>query len=167
MKKLIRKKRIVIPFRGLIGPFGVSGPVENPYYETIDRINQLIMTGYPVIEVLNDGTRIKLDVRNVDKENGPAGDPAMITVFESDKKSRNKDHLVKSITDEDTAEAKVAKMLADSTKTLSSNISGDVEEVTVKVDANKIKVEKDDEFYSNKKKDKHNKHHQPDEIETK
>ena len=164
MKKLIKKKRIVIPFRGLIAPFGVSGPVENPYYETLDRINRLIMNAYPVVEVLNDGTRIKLDVRNVDKENGPAGDPAMITVYESDKKTRNKDHLVKNITDEDTEDAKISKLIANSTKTLSSNISGNVEEATVPVEANKVKVNKDDENYSNKKK---NKHHQPDSVEYK
>lgn len=67
----VQKKQIVIMLKGDIPVLGVSGPIDNPYWETLDRISQMLMYNVPIYEVLSDGSKVQLDLVNFDQENDP------------------------------------------------------------------------------------------------
>lgn len=69
----VESKQIVIPFRGPIYPkAAVQGPITTPYVEKVDVIASLLFGNYPVTEVLADGTKVKLNFTNFNKDNTPA-----------------------------------------------------------------------------------------------
>lgn len=145
MKTLVKKKRIVILHRGLIHPLGISGPHLVPYWENIEIINKLIMSGYKVAEVLKDGTQIVLDFTNYDKENGDPNDPSMQVAYEKyqslSARRREKDKRVKSIGDSNDPRSEMHKILKKSTEQKPANqTTNDL------VNANKIVI---DDSYEN------------------
>lgn len=71
MQKITKKKKITIETSGPLRiKGGIRGPIEIPYLEDIAIIGKMIMSGYKVTEHLSDGTTVKLDVHNYNKENG-------------------------------------------------------------------------------------------------
>lgn len=161
MKVLVKRKKIIIPYKGLVAPFAITGPIDNPYMEDVEKIHELVMRNYPVVEILKDGTRVKLNVTNYDRENGEGSNASMVISYEArGSKSRNKDNSVISIGEDDMVENKVAKMIANSTDTMSKNIVTDIESkngvtsinATVKAEPNRINVDSDKNA---KKKNKH------------
>lgn len=67
----VKKKQIVIDLKGDIPVLGVSGPIDIPYWETLDKISQMLMYNVPIREVLSNGDTVKLDLVNFDQENDP------------------------------------------------------------------------------------------------
>lgn len=67
MQKLVTRKRIVIEGNGNIGPLGVIGPVDRPYFETLEKIAEIIQLNFKVFEVLNNGEKVRLNMVNFDK----------------------------------------------------------------------------------------------------
>ena len=69
-KTEVKRKRIVINFRGPIQPkAGAYGPILTPYYENMQTINALVTGGYNVEEVLSTGKRVKLTLENANEDN--------------------------------------------------------------------------------------------------
>ena len=65
-------KMIKIPYNGPIMPLGgVYGPINSPFKQEVNEISALIMKGYPIIEVLNNGSEVNLTLSNFDKDNNP------------------------------------------------------------------------------------------------
>lgn len=64
------KKRIKILTRGAITAIGcIYGPILTPYYEKESIIFKLVAAGVHVVEVLDDGSEIKLGVDNYKANN--------------------------------------------------------------------------------------------------
>lgn len=73
MKKFVTKKKIVIDTKGPLSlKGGISGPIEIPYYENITIIGKMIMRGYKVFEILNDGSKVRLTLTNYNVELNPS-----------------------------------------------------------------------------------------------
>lgn len=68
-KVFVKKKQIVIDHKGDIPVLGVSGPIDTPYWETLDRISQMLMYNVRMYEVLSNGEKVQLDLCNFDQEN--------------------------------------------------------------------------------------------------
>lgn len=69
MNKVISKK-VRIPSAGILNALGgISGPINTPSFLGIKYIENLLVSGKEVIEVLEDGTEIKLDFNNYNKDN--------------------------------------------------------------------------------------------------
>lgn len=66
MKTIIVKSAGTLPLLS-----GVAGPILTPFRCKVDTIGHLINTRKEVYEVLEDGTEIKLDKDNFNKENYP------------------------------------------------------------------------------------------------
>lgn len=65
-------KKIVVPSRGMIHTSRGTcrGPIERPYYETIDTILSMISRQeLEVYEVLSDNVKVRLTLKNFDKDN--------------------------------------------------------------------------------------------------
>ena len=63
-------KKIKILTKGVIHSKGlIYGPVLTPYMETLDNIFTLLADGVHIVEVLNDGTELKLDITNFKNDN--------------------------------------------------------------------------------------------------
>lgn len=124
MKRVVKRKKIIILHKGVIHPLGISGPHLVPYWETTDVINKLIMGNYKVAEVLKDGTQIRLDYTNYDRENGDPNDPSMQVTYETYKslnvRRRDQANKVQSIDEIDTR-SEMQKMLKRSTETKPAN----------------------------------------------
>lgn len=71
MKVFTAKKQIVIDHKGDIPVLNVSGPIDIPYWETLEKISQMLMYNVAIYEVLSDGTKVRLDLCNYDQENDP------------------------------------------------------------------------------------------------
>lgn len=71
MKVFTAKKQIVIDHKGDIPVLNVSGPIDIPYWETLEKISQMLMYNVAIYEVLSDGTKLRLDLCNYDQENDP------------------------------------------------------------------------------------------------
>jgi len=66
----MNKKRIKILTKGIITVKGfIYGPVLTPYNEDLDTIFKMLSTGVEVVEVLDDGTEVKLDMMNFNADN--------------------------------------------------------------------------------------------------
>ena len=79
----IRNKRIRIPYSGPIyAKAGVYGPITNPYREDIPVIQQILMAGIPVVEVVN-GREIDLNLSNF-KQDFTVPDPEVTVPVPSD-----------------------------------------------------------------------------------
>jgi hypothetical protein len=73
---LITTKMITLPDGKPIYPKGgVYGPINTPYRESVRTIGVLLMGGYNVIEVINEETRVALDMFNFDQDNSNYVDP--------------------------------------------------------------------------------------------
>lgn len=69
MSKIVSKK-VRIPSAGILNALGgISGPINTPSFLGIKYIENLLVSGKEVIEVLPDGTEVKLDFKNFDKDN--------------------------------------------------------------------------------------------------
>lgn len=69
MNKVVSKK-VRIPSAGILNALGgISGPINTPSFLGIKYIENLLVSGKEVIEVLEDGTEIKLDFNNYNKDN--------------------------------------------------------------------------------------------------
>ena len=71
MNVFTEKKQIVIDYRGDIPVLNVAGPIDIPYWETLEHISQMLMYNVRIYEVLSDGSKVELDLCNYDKENDP------------------------------------------------------------------------------------------------
>ena len=60
MKVFTAKKQIVIDHKGDIPVLNVSGPIDIPYWETLEKISQMLMYNVAIYEVLSDGTKFVL-----------------------------------------------------------------------------------------------------------
>jgi len=84
----MNKKRIKILTTGVIKVKGyINGPVLTPYYETIDDIIKLLIAGIKVVEVLDDGSEVALNLNNVsssndDEKSAPGVDETPASVVE-------------------------------------------------------------------------------------
>lgn len=80
MKRFVKKKKIIINTRGALAlKGGVSGPIEIPYMEDTDVICKMIMRGYKVFEILEDKTKVKLDLSNYNVDlNPPKEEPIKV-----------------------------------------------------------------------------------------
>ena len=66
----MKKKRIIIPQNGPIyGKGGVMGPITTPYMEDINTIAIILIRGSRVVEVLDSGEHVELDLNNYDRDN--------------------------------------------------------------------------------------------------
>ena len=139
--KLIRLKTIKIPFIGHIGILGCSGPVEVPFQLEIEKIGEIIAARYPVVEVLKDGTEVKLDMANYDKENGMGLNASIIITNRRTNKKKQIDRSVKDFTDEVSPNKRLENILLASTKKPNPKFTED--KVVDKVPAEKIEVHKD------------------------
>ena len=155
MKKVIKKKLIIIPHKGLIHPIGSSGPHLVPYYEDVEVINKLIMGNYKVTEILKDGTEVPLDYMNYDKENGDPDNPSMIVTYETARNSKQKRKLKDSrvITVDDNGEKKseIQELLIDSTKKVAKNVNTENSAIKELVHAEKVQVSNDNKNHKNSK----------------
>ena len=74
----VETKMITLPDRGPIYPKGgIMGPIVHPFKEHVKTIGLLLMRSYRVNEVLEDGSVIKLDLTNFDKDNNPEVAPVV------------------------------------------------------------------------------------------
>ena len=71
MNVFTEKKQIIIDYRGDIPVLNVAGPIDIPYWETLEHISQMLMYNVRIYEVLSDGSKMELDLCNYDKENDP------------------------------------------------------------------------------------------------
>lgn len=70
MNGKVNKKNIVIEHYGILHTLGgLHGPILEPFSLDVESIRHLVITKKKVIEVLPDGTRVKLDRRNFDRDN--------------------------------------------------------------------------------------------------
>ena len=139
--KLIYKKRIVVPFVGLIEVLGCSGPIEVPFELEVDKIGEIIAARFPVVEILKDGTRVKLSMDNYDRENGEPGNESMIISTRRTNRKKENDAKVNEITDEMAEEKRLENLLLASTKRQNPKFTE--EKIVNKVPAEKIEVKKD------------------------
>jgi hypothetical protein len=161
MKVLIRRKRITVRTSGYIVPLAAKGPINEPMIVDMEVLKQLIMGGYRVYEVLNDGTKVELNAVNYDKENGDPQNPSMETRFEIVRRMgyRN-DKNTTSLP----PHKSLNEILIDSTKAnnrdtkMSTAASSFVNKQESAVPANKVQVNDNTAVDKDKKKDKHNKH---------
>jgi hypothetical protein len=161
MKVLIRRKRITVRTSGYIVPLAAKGPINEPMTVDMEVLKQLIMGGYRVYEVLNDGTKVELNAVNYDKENGDPQNPSMETRFEIVRRMgyRN-DKNTTSLP----PHKSLNEILIDSTKAnnrdtkMSTGESSFVNKQEPAVPANKVQVNDNTAVDKDKKKDKHNKH---------
>jgi hypothetical protein len=161
MKVLIRRKRITVRTSGYIVPLAAKGPINEPMIVDMEVLKQLIMGGYRVYEVLNDGTKVELNAVNYDKENGDPQNPSMETRFEIVRRMgyRN-DKNTTSLP----PHKSLNEILIDSTKAnnrdtkMSTAASSFVNKQESAVPANKVQVNDNTAVDRDKKKDKHNKH---------
>ncbi len=64
------KKRIKVLSRGPIECCGfIYGPILTPYWETLAKIFKMVSANIHVVEVLEDGTEVKLTVENFKRDN--------------------------------------------------------------------------------------------------
>ena len=64
------KKRIKILSTGILPVIGfINGPILTPYYESVQTIYQMVLKGIEIVEVLPDGTEVKLTHANVMTDN--------------------------------------------------------------------------------------------------
>jgi hypothetical protein len=160
MKVLVKRKKITVRTSGYILPLAAKGPINEPKIVDMEVLKQLIMGGYRVYEVLNDGTKVELNAVNYDKENGKPEDPSMITQYEIVRKMgyRN-DKNTTSLPPHKT----LNEILIDSTKgntrdtKMSTGASNYVNKQESSVPANKVQVNDNTTSDRDKKKDKHNK----------
>lgn len=124
MKKLVKRKKIIIPYNGYIRPIGVSGPVEIPYMETFERISEMLMRRIPVYEVLNDGTKVKLNLRNYDKDNGDSDTSSVRKTYEPTNAKRKT--RTKQIDDDDVSVKSLKHILKSSTKKIAKSKDYDI-----------------------------------------
>jgi hypothetical protein len=161
MKVLIRRKRITVRTSGYIVPLAAKGPINEPMIVDMEVLKQLIMGGYRVYEVLNDGTKVELNAVNYDKENGDPQNPSMETRFEIVRRMgyRN-DKNTTSLP----PHKSLNEILIDTTKAnnrdtkMSTGASSFVNKQESAVPANKVQVNDNTAVDKDKKKDKHNKH---------
>jgi hypothetical protein len=162
MKVLIRRKRITVRTSGYIVPLAAKGPVNEPMVVDMEVLKQLIMGGYRVYEVLNDGTKVELNAVNYDKENGDPANPSMETKYEVVRRmGYHNDKNTTSLPPHKT----LNEILVDSTKgnTRDTKMSTGASHFVQKqesnnVSANKVQVNDNTVSEKDKKKDKHNKH---------
>lgn len=70
MNGKVNKKNIIIEHYGTLHTLGgLHGPVLEPFSLDVESIRHLVITKKKVIEILPDGTRVKLDRRNFDRDN--------------------------------------------------------------------------------------------------
>ena len=70
MSKVIKRKNIIVKSSGTLHLLsGVAGPILTPFSCTCDTIMHLINTNKDVYEVLSDGTEVKLNKDNFNKDN--------------------------------------------------------------------------------------------------
>ena len=71
MRQVSKKKKITITTKGPLRiKGGIKGPIDTPYSEDVSTIGRMVISGYKVFEHLSDGSIVKLDIHNYDKENG-------------------------------------------------------------------------------------------------
>ena len=64
------RKRIKVLSRGPIECCGfIYGPILTPYMETLSKIFKMVSANVHVVEVLEDGTEVRLTVENLKKDN--------------------------------------------------------------------------------------------------
>lgn len=103
------EKKIIIPHYGTLHTLGgLQGPVEVPFNLEIERIRSLVVTGVKVMEVLEDGTQLKLDRRNYDRDNSSKqktlqkqNNPAPVAAPKEEKKQDQKTEFVKDNRNQD------------------------------------------------------------------
>lgn len=68
----MNKKKIKILTRGAIRVKGfINGPVLTPYYEDVNTIFAMIVAGVHIVEVLEDGSEVRLTTTNFAEINTP------------------------------------------------------------------------------------------------
>ena len=117
-KKLVQRKKIIVPHNGYIGMLGKNGPIEIPYMETVQRIGEMIMRRLPVYEILSDGSKVKLTLQNYDKENCSSG-TGLVQTYEPSKRNKKSETIV--VSDEDVKAKSIETVLSESTKTVGAN----------------------------------------------
>ena len=158
MKKLIKRKRVKVLNKGFIGPLMVAGPIESGILLTIEQIRALVMQGYRVVEVLDNGTEIPLSAINYDKELGDAEHPGIKQRYEAVYGTgyRN-DKQVETVHASVGSSSALADALLDSTRRVNKNITRDIKN---NVPANKTQVPACESY-------KHQKSKKADDIEEK
>lgn len=64
----VKEKNIIVKSVGTLDILGgVTGPILKPFKKDVKTIMHLINTGKEVYEVLEDGSQVKLSIRNYDK----------------------------------------------------------------------------------------------------
>ena len=59
MNVFTEKKQIIIDYRGDIPVLNVAGPIDIPYWETLEHISQMLMYNVRIYEVLSDGSKVE------------------------------------------------------------------------------------------------------------
>lgn len=68
--KYVKEKKIIVKSVGTINILGgVTGPILKPFIRDTKTIMHLVNTNCDVYEVLNDGTQVKLTMRNFETDN--------------------------------------------------------------------------------------------------
>ncbi|MDD3172171.1 MAG: hypothetical protein PHF63_00630 [Herbinix sp.] len=73
-------KQVVFPYSGMVPYRGtyIHGPVNTPFPMNTDAIFKLIIKKFDVYERLSDGSNLKLDIHNFDKDNTPVIDEVVV-----------------------------------------------------------------------------------------
>lgn len=104
------KKKIKILSTGPIECCGfVWGPVLTPYMEDVSKIFKMISAGIHVVEVLEDGTEVKLTVENLKKDNSvvePRPEETMDPVVEEP----TEEEKVEEVSDDETPNVEVTEV---------------------------------------------------------
>lgn len=145
MKRLVQRKRVKVLDSVMIYPLGIQGPIDKPALLKIDQICELVMSGYQVTEVLDDGSEIKLDASNYDVDHGEG---SIINTYEANfgigHKNDKKVETIPAPADENA----LAKLLQAST------IPEKHPTKTAENGATKTQINTDSDSYSSKKKQK-------------
>ena len=152
MANAIYQKKIIVPFTGLVGVLGCSGPIDVPFYLPVEKIGEIIAARYPVVEILKNGRKVKLDMSNYDKENGEKGNESMEVSFQRVNRKKKNDSMVNEIPDNASETSRLANILLASTKR--PNPKYTEEKVVDKVPAEKVEVHKDKKKFQSEKFEK-------------
>jgi len=102
---MIKTKNIkILSTAPIMAKGGVYGPILSPYTEQTSTIFAMISKGVNVVEVLKDGTEIKLTARNFDKDNDikeeiPKSKPVVIqnVPIQSNKSTKSEQKEIKNL----------------------------------------------------------------------
>ena len=92
--KYVKEKKIIVKSVGTINILGgVTGPILKPFIRDTKTIMHLVNTNCEVYEILNDGSQLKLTMRNYETDNNVTVPP----VVEAEQESQGTEDAAKNV----------------------------------------------------------------------